>query len=147
MKAGGITVVATYIFWIYHEEEEGQWDWSGNRDLRAFIQLCDNHGLYSYPRIGPWAHGEVRNGGFPDWLLHKCGAKNVRRDSEPYLSEVRRLYAEISRQIAGLRWRDGGREIGEKNQCRVAADKGSGPGRTTQAGPGTSGAPAGRCRL
>ena len=20
-------------------------------------------------RIGPWAHGEVREGGFPDWLV------------------------------------------------------------------------------
>ena len=27
MKAGGITVIATYVFWIHHEEEEGKWDW------------------------------------------------------------------------------------------------------------------------
>ncbi len=28
-------------------------------------------------RIGPWAHGEVRNGGFPDWLLQKCGGLKI----------------------------------------------------------------------
>ena len=75
------------------------------------MELCGEHGLYSYPRIGPWAHGECRNGGFPDWLLEKCG-KAVRQDAEPYLTYVRRLYGEISRQLEGLLWKDGGPVIG-----------------------------------
>ena len=37
MKAGGVTVVPTYVFWNVHEEQEGQFDWSGNKDLRAFV--------------------------------------------------------------------------------------------------------------
>src|SRR4051812_3922696 len=40
MKAGGVDIVATYVFWIHHEEVEGQWDWSGQRDLRTFLQVC-----------------------------------------------------------------------------------------------------------
>lgn len=60
MKAGGTQIVATYVFWIPHEEVEGQFDWSSHRDLRKFVELCAKHGLYVYPRIGPWAHGEVR---------------------------------------------------------------------------------------
>jgi hypothetical protein len=111
MKAGGIDIVSTYIFWIHHEEVEGEWKWSGNNDLRAFVQLCAKHGMLVYPRLGPWAHGEVRNGGFPDWLLKKCG-KDVRKDAEPYLSEVRKLYAQIFEQLKGLLWRDGGPVIG-----------------------------------
>lgn len=27
-------------------------------------------------RIGPWAHGECRNGGFPDWLVKKESGEN-----------------------------------------------------------------------
>jgi hypothetical protein len=111
MKAGGITVVSTYIFWIYHEEIEGQFDWSGDRDLRHFVQLCAKYGLYCYPRLGPWAHGEARNGGLPDWLLQKCG-KDIRKDAEPYMTYVRRLYTEISKQLQGLLWKDGGPVIG-----------------------------------
>ena len=65
MQAGGVNIVATYLFWIHHEEIEGAFDWSGYCDLRHFVQLCAKAGLYSYPRIGPWAHGEARNGGFP----------------------------------------------------------------------------------
>ena len=71
MKAGGIDIVSTYVFWIHHEEVEGQFDWSGRRNLRAFVQLCGDLGLKMIIRCGPWDHGEVRNGGFPDWLLKK----------------------------------------------------------------------------
>ena len=37
MRAGGITIIATYVFWIHHEEEEGKWNWSENRNLRKFL--------------------------------------------------------------------------------------------------------------
>src|ERR1700722_17524341 len=63
MKAGGIDIVSTYVFWIHHEEIEGQFDWSERRDLRRFVQLCGEVGLRVIVRCGPWCHGEVRNGG------------------------------------------------------------------------------------
>ena len=71
MKAGGVGIVSTYVFWIHHEETEGRFDWAGQRDLRRFVQLCARDGLLVWVRIGPWAHGEVRNGGFPDWLVER----------------------------------------------------------------------------
>lgn len=40
MKAGGINIIATYVFWIIHEEYEGKFDWNGDKDLRKFIELC-----------------------------------------------------------------------------------------------------------
>jgi len=109
MKAGGIEIVSTYIFWIHHEEIEGQFDWSGQRDLRRFVQLCAKHGMYVWIRIGPWDHGEVRNGGFPDWLLSKA---KVRTNDPAYLSYVQRFYGEIGKQLQGLYWNDDGPIIG-----------------------------------
>ena len=38
MKAGGLNTIATYVFWIHHEETEGVFDWTGNRDLRRFLR-------------------------------------------------------------------------------------------------------------
>ncbi len=119
MKAGGIQVVATYLFWIHHEEIETHFDWSGDRDLRRFISLAAEVGLYAYPRIGPWAHGEARNGGFPDWLVEKCG-QDVRRDAPLYLAYTRRFYTEIARQLAGLLWKDGGPVIGIQLENELA---------------------------
>lgn len=68
MKAGGINVIATYVFWIIHEEKEGIFDWTGDKDLRKFIELCAVNDMKVIVRIGPFCHGEIRNGGLPDWL-------------------------------------------------------------------------------
>lgn len=110
MKAGGVGIVATYVIWIHHEEIEGEYDFSGSRDLRRFVELIQKCGLKLFLRIGPWCHGEVRNGGFPDWLLQK--GLPLRTDDAGYLNLVRRYYAEIARQVDGLLAKDGGPIIG-----------------------------------
>ncbi len=110
MKAGGIDIVATYVFWIHHEEIEGQWNWSGNHDLHRFVELAHEAGLKVIVRCGPWCHGEVRNGGVPDWAIAK-GWK-IRTDDPPYLAHVKIIYGQIAAQLAGLRWKDGGPVIG-----------------------------------
>lgn len=71
MAAAGIDVISTYVFWNHHEEREGEWDFSGNRNVRRFVDLCARHGLYVIVRLGPFCHGEVRNGGLPGWLYGK----------------------------------------------------------------------------
>jgi hypothetical protein len=111
MKACGINIIATYVFWIHHEEIEGQFDWSGNKDLRSFVKLCQECGLVVYPRIGPWCHGEVRNGGTPDWILSKKFV--VDRSNDPvYQSYVDRYFKQIAAQLNGLMYKDGGPVIG-----------------------------------
>jgi hypothetical protein len=106
MKAGGINLVSTYVFWNHHEEVEGEFEWTGRKDLRRFVELCATYGLKAIVRIGPFCHGEVRNGGFPDWLYGR--PFEARSNDEGYLVLVRRLYAQIADQIRGLFFQDGG---------------------------------------
>jgi beta-galactosidase len=109
MKAAGVDVVAAYIIWIHHEEVKGQTDWTGQRDLHAFAELCSKHGMLLVARIGPWDHAEVRNGGLPDWVL----AQGPTRVNDPaYLLSVDHWYQEVSKQLNGLLWKDGGPVIG-----------------------------------
>ncbi|MGH7989796.1 MAG: beta-galactosidase, partial [Limisphaerales bacterium] len=110
MKAGGVDIVSTYVFWIHQEEIEGQFDWSGSRNLRRFVQTCQDVGLKVFVRCGPWDHGEVRNGGFPDWLLKK-GWK-LRSNDTNYLNAVKIFYGQIAKQLDGLFWKNGGPVIG-----------------------------------
>ncbi len=110
LKAGGINTVATYVFWIYHEERPGVFDWSGQKNMRRFAELCARHGLKLILRIGPFAHGEWRNGGLPDWLYGQ--PFEVRSNDPGYLRCVERLYTEIGRQVQGLLFGDGGPIIG-----------------------------------
>ena len=110
MRMGGVNIVSTYLFWNHMEEEEGVFDFSGRRDIRRFVSLCQKHGLYVILRIGPFDHGEVRNGGLPDWLYGK--PFEVRTTNPEFLRYVRILYSEIGKQVKGLFYRDGGPIIG-----------------------------------
>ena len=109
MKAGGITIVSTYLFWIYHEEIEGKMDFGGDNDIRAFIEEFKDVGLDVVIRIGPWAHGECRNGAFPDWLLKKD--YKLRDNNEEYLAVVKKWYQSIYNEVKGLFYKDGGNII------------------------------------
>ena len=124
MRAGGVTIVATYVFWNHHEAEEGRWDWSGNRNLRHFLEICRDEQMPVVLRIGPFCHGEVWQGGFPDWLTEKSAAdaKNfkVRSTAPGFMNATRNLYTNICAQVNGLLWKQGGTVVGVQieNECR-----------------------------
>ncbi|MBR3842206.1 MAG: beta-galactosidase [Christensenellaceae bacterium] len=101
MRDAGIEIIASYVLWIYHEEEKDHFRFDGQRDLRAFVSLVRELGMKFFLRPGPWAHAECRNGGFPDWLLRECGA-DVRMTTEPYMRYVRRYYEKLRHELAGL---------------------------------------------
>ncbi|MBU9745472.1 beta-galactosidase [Lachnospiraceae bacterium ASD3451] len=109
-KAAGIQVISSYVFWIHHEEEEGKFCFTGSRDIRKFVELCGKLGLGFFLRLGPWVHGECRNGGHPDWIYEKCS--HTRCNDETYLFYTKRLYTELAGQLDGLFFRDGGPIIG-----------------------------------
>ncbi len=110
MKAGGVGIVATYLFWIYHEEIEGEFDFTGDLDIRKFVLDAKRAGLDVVIRIGPWCHGECRNGGFPDWL---CKKPYKLRDNNPeYMEKARIWYERIFAEVKGLFYKDGGNIIG-----------------------------------
>ena len=106
VKEGGVTMIATYIFWNHIEEQEGVFNWSGQRDLRRFLEVCKAEGMPVVLRVGPFCHGEVRCGGMPDWIYSKpC---KTRSNDPKFLIYVERLYRQIFTQVQGLQWKDGG---------------------------------------
>ena len=118
MKDGGIKIVSTYVFWNHHEWEEGKYDFSGNRDLSVFLSEVEKAGLWAVVRLGPWDHGECREGGFPDWLVDKAyawaggDAKRMRaimrsRDKR-FMAETEKLWRRLYPEIAPHFWKNGG---------------------------------------
>ncbi len=106
MKDGGVTIIACYVFWNHIEETEGLFDWSGQRNLRQFLEVCKAENMPVVLRIGPFCHGEVRCGGIPDWLFSK-GCK-MRSEDPVFLKYTERIYRQIFTQVQGLQWKDGG---------------------------------------
>ena len=94
MKEGGVTIIATYVFWNHIEEQENRFRWDGQRDLRRFLEVCMAEEMPVVLRVGPFCHGEVRNGGIPDWMFQK-GCKLRSQDK-------------VFTQVQGLQWKDGG---------------------------------------
>jgi Glycosyl hydrolases family 35/Beta-galactosidase, domain 2/Beta-galactosidase second all-beta domain len=66
LKAAGYNTIMTYIFWNYHEREEGHADFN---QLESFIQLVKEMGLWLIARPGPYACAEWDSGGFPRWII------------------------------------------------------------------------------
>jgi hypothetical protein len=110
MRAGGVDIVSSYVIWIHHEEIAGQVRFDGNRDLRRFVEEVRDLGMLFWLRLGPWCHGEVRNGGFPDWMLR--GDFEPRTNDDRYFAQVERLYRLIFAQVDGLFCGQGGPIIG-----------------------------------
>jgi hypothetical protein len=118
MKDGGVTIIATYVFWNHVEEQQGIFRWDGQRDLRQFLEVCKAEQMPVVLRIGPFCHGEVRCGGIPDWMYNPSltlpegegTSKPIRMRSEDarFLFYVERLYRQIFTQVQGLQWKDGG---------------------------------------
>ncbi len=136
MQAGGIGILATYVFWIHHEEKKGQFDFTGNRDIRRFLEICSEVNMPVWLRIGPWTHGECRNGGFPDWLVEELDDRGfgtvARTDSEPYLSYVRSFWKRLAEETKGQMCKDGGAVIGiqlENEYCHVGGPSDKDEGR------------------
>ena len=106
MREGGVTIIATYVFWSHIEEQEGIFRWDGQRNLRRFLEICQQEGMPVVLRLGPFCHGEVRNGGIPDWVFTK-GCR-LREQNPVFLGLTEKLYRQIFTQVQGLQWKDGG---------------------------------------
>lgn len=126
MKSAGVNIISTYVIWVHHEQVQGQFVWTGDKDLRRFAELCAKHGMYLYPRIGPWAHAEVRHGGLPDWV---AALPHTRENDPQYLADVDTFYRQIGQQLKGLYWKDGGPVIGVQIENEYRA---TGPGKGSE---------------
>ncbi|PWG81414.1 beta-galactosidase [Pararcticibacter amylolyticus] len=109
-KALGMNTICLYVFWNYHEPEEGKYDFSGQKDIAAFCRLAQKQGMYVIVRPGPYVCAEWEMGGLPWWLLKK---KDIRlRTQDPfYIASVRRFMKQVGAQLAGQQITRGGNII------------------------------------
>lgn len=97
-KALGMNTICLYVFWNYHEPEEGKFDFEGQKDIAAFCKLAQKLGMYVIVRPGPYVCAEWEMGGLPWWLLKKQDIKL--RDNDPYFLERTKLFmGEVAKQL------------------------------------------------
>ncbi|NXO33250.1 GLB1L protein, partial [Locustella ochotensis] len=87
MYMSGLSTVQVYVPWNYHETLPGVYDFTGNRDVEAFLDLTAELGLLVILRPGPYICAEWEMGGLPAWLLWKPDI-NLRTSDPAYLAAV-----------------------------------------------------------
>ncbi len=90
----GCNTVETYIPWNFHEPDEGKFLWDGMRDIRRFIEIAADLGLYMIIRPSPYICAEWEFGGLPAWLL-KDRNMRLRCCYKPYLEAVKKYYEQL----------------------------------------------------
>lgn len=99
LKACGYNCVDIYFPWNFHETNPGCWDFSGEKDAGAFLDLLRKYGMYAIARPGPYICSEWDGGGIPAWVLTDP-EMNIRENSPAYLAAVRQWYQHIFSIIA-----------------------------------------------
>ncbi len=98
LKMMGFNAVQSYVFWNASEPREGQWDFSDNNDLDAWLSLLKEMKMYALVRVGPYSCAEWELGGYPAWLTVKPGMTEREMGpsvaySDPHLDKVERIVA------------------------------------------------------
>ncbi len=107
-KAMGLNTIAFYVFWNDLEQPDGSFNYSGNRDIAAFIDLCAAEGMWVLFRPGPYVCGEWDLGGLPAYLLAEKGARLRTLDNPAFMAASRRYLEEMARLAAPRMCRQGG---------------------------------------
>ncbi len=98
-KAMGCNTIAAYIFWNYHESEEGIYDFStGNHNIAEFIKTVQDEDMWLILRPGPYVCAEWELGGIPPYLLRIPDIR-LRCMDPRYMAAVERYIARLAEEI------------------------------------------------
>ncbi|MBD5224892.1 MAG: beta-galactosidase [Bacteroidales bacterium] len=106
-KALGMNTVCLYVFWNTHEPQPGEFDFTGQNDLREFVKLCQQNGMNVILRPGPYVCAEWEMGGLPWWLLKDKDIR-LREDDPRFLKHVDLFQQAVAEQVGGLTIENGG---------------------------------------
>ncbi|WP_291291494.1 beta-galactosidase family protein [Enterococcus sp.] len=107
LRLMGCNTVETYVPWNMHEPQEGTFDFQDQLDLRHFIQLAQEVGLYVILRPAPYICAEWEFGGLPYWLL-KDPFMKIRFDYLPFMEKIARYFEQLFAQVVDLQITQGG---------------------------------------
>ncbi|XP_034945618.1 beta-galactosidase-like [Chelonus insularis] len=125
IRAAGLNAISTYVEWSLHEPSPGNWRWTGEADLVAFLTMAKEEDLLVLLRPGPYIDAERDLGGLPFWLMTLHPDIKLRTNDEQYMRYVRIYLDEVLKRVKHLLRGNGGpiimiqveNEYGSFNVC------------------------------
>ncbi len=93
MKRAGYHALDVYFPWNHHETAKDTWDFSGERDVSAFLTLAEEVGLYVVARPGPYICSEWDGGGLPAYLF--ASDMHIRDNDPAFMMHVQKWFDHI----------------------------------------------------
>ena len=97
-KQSGFNTIAVSVVWARCEPRPGQFDFSGDNDIRHFIHLIGEAGLWCVLRPGPFVGAGLDCGGLPAWLGSLPNVA-MRTSNGPYLEACSRYVTAVAEQV------------------------------------------------
>jgi beta-galactosidase len=112
-KQAGLNCIETYVFWNAHEPVPGEFDFTGDLDLRAFVKMIGEEGMFCILRPGPYVCAEWDFGGFPAWLNTIEGTK-LRQANGPFLEACARYIGAVMKEVRDLQASETAKQTGKR---------------------------------
>lgn len=110
-KAMGMNTICIYLFWNFHEQEQDIFDFTGQKDVAAFVKLVQENGMYCIVRPGPYACAEWDMGGLPWWLLKKQDIEVRTTKDAFFMQRTAKYLQKVGEQLAPFQIQNGGNII------------------------------------
>uniref|UniRef100_A0A3Q1BIL6 Beta-galactosidase n=1 Tax=Amphiprion ocellaris TaxID=80972 RepID=A0A3Q1BIL6_AMPOC len=107
MKACGLNTLTTYVPWNLHEPERGIFNFQDQLDLKAYVSLAAQMGLWVILRPGPYICAEWDLGGLPSWLLQDKDMQ-LRTTYPGFVDAVNLYFDKLFSVIKPLMFEEGG---------------------------------------
>ena len=107
MVAMGCNCVETYCAWNMHEKKVGVFDFTGNLDIKSFVEAARDEGLMVIVRPGPYICAEWEFGGLP-WWLQTMEDMEIRCQNPTYMTRFKEYLSHLFDEIRPLLSTNGG---------------------------------------
>lgn len=107
LKAFGCNTLETYVPWNVHEPQKGKFCFEGMYDIKKYIEMAAELGLWVIVRPSPYICAEWEFGGLPAWLLAEDGMR-LRCSYKPFLQHVEDYYRALFKILSPLQITNGG---------------------------------------
>ena len=101
VKQAGFNTISTSCPWVVHEPRRDRFVYSGQADVRRFVELCAEAGMHVILKPGPFVGDSYDGGGLPPWLAEHPGVR-LRESNEFFLERIGTYFRSLFSHLSDL---------------------------------------------